>query len=137
MRFHKHIAVFLAVYYFSISAGFAVNLHFCGGELESISTVLTEVVCEKEAVIAKCCSKKKKSANGCCDDSVIDLTEVDDETTLHSDVFLVSSPAIITNYPKLFRQIVSKQKIQALPYYTFQSNAPPLYKLYCTYIYYA
>lgn len=139
MRFHKHIALLLAFYHFGIGAGFAINLHFCKGELESVSTILTEVFCEKETVVAKCCSKKSITVDdSCCDHSIIDLTEVDDETTLNSDPFLFEFLTIIPDdRNKLFKKAIFKNKPQALPYFTFLSNAPPLYQLYCTYIYYA
>lgn len=137
MNFKKHIAIFFAIYYLAIGSGFAINLHFCGGELESVSTALSEIVCGK-VVETSCCSVKKEVVSDCCDDETVDFNEAaDDETILpYSEVF----HACLELLPNVFSigfSEVSARKQAALPFYTFQSNAPPLYKLYCTFIYYA
>ncbi|MFD0964315.1 HYC_CC_PP family protein [Pseudofulvibacter geojedonensis] len=137
MPFKKQIAIFLSILYLSISGGFAVNLHYCGGELESVSTLLTDIVCEEEAVEDKCCSEEKDIPNDCCDDEQIDFNEVDDDTTLNTSVEFFVVNAILPNFETHQFYESEQLKKTALPYYTFQSNAPPLYKLHCSLVFYA
>lgn len=118
-----------------ICVGLTLTVHFCGGTLAGVSAVSITEVCE--ATPDSCCAKKSAAKEGCCNDSVIDLSEVDDETLLYaSDV----SKQFIAVFPSLLEITFKKSSFKnktTLPNYTFQGNAPPLYKLYGTYIFYA
>lgn len=134
MKFKRNTAIVLACYYIVISLGLTLTIHFCGGNLASISTITDKGTCEV-VVEEACCAEEPLLNEGCCSDSVIDFSDIDTDI-----VFLSSSLKlfVLTNpiYYIEFFTSVSTTKL-ALPNYTFQSNAPPLYKLYQSYIYYA
>jgi len=114
-----------------------MTLHFCGGSLAGMSVTSTEVACEMSDVQDVCCAIKSETKSGCCNDAVLDLSEVDEDSLLDSSGIQKQYIEIQTNVAYyLFANTQFDNKV-ALPNYTFQSNAPPLYKLYGTYIYYA
>lgn len=114
-----------------------MTLHFCGGYLAGMSVTSTEVVCETSAIQDACCVVKSETKSGCCNDATLDLSEVDEDSLLDSSNILKEYIAIAPNVAcYLYTNTQFENKV-ALPNYTFQSNAPPLYKLYGTYIYYA
>ncbi len=137
MRFNKHIAVIFAFYYLFISVGLAVNLHYCGGELESISSIFTEASCEMLKAKKGCCLQHNKVNNDCCSNQEIGFTDVDKDTLLTATdtINVFALPATFNNIStnNLEEVLVNKP----LQHYTFQSNAPPLFKLYSSYILYA
>ncbi len=135
MKFKKNIALFLASYYLMISVGLTITLHFCGGSLASITPFLSETNAEP-LVVESCCAKKAPEQE-CCNDEVIDFNDAKEESVLEtfnfSVAFAVTPPVIQT----ICLQELLLETKKTLPNYTFQSNAPPRYKLYGTYIYYA
>lgn len=137
MRFKKNIAIIFTCYYLIICVGLTLTVHFCGGSLASVSATSSEVVCEMQISQGSCCVKKIATIPGCCNDAVVDLSEVDEESLLHDTAIEKQFIAIIPDVVCYFFKSTKLQNKIALPNYTFQSNAPPLYKLYGTYIYYA
>lgn len=118
-----------------ICVGITLTIHFCGGMLASVSAAPTVEVCE--SVPDSCCIKAGKFDEDCCNDSVIDLSEVSDDSLIDSSDISKQFVAIIPDVVDIsFKTTRFNNKI-TLPNYTFQSNAPPLYKLYGSYIYYA
>lgn len=114
-----------------------MTLHFCGGSLAGMSLTSSEVVCEMSGVQDVCCIKKSETKSGCCNDTVLDLSEVDENSLFDSSNILKQYVAVTSNVLYYFNTNTQFKNKVALPNYTFQSNAPPLYKLYGTYIYYA
>jgi len=115
-----------------------LTLHFCGGSLAGMSVISSELVCETELAQEKiCCAKKSPLELGCCNDTVINLSEVDKDSLFDSsDIVKLYLSVVQHEIFYVFKNPSFKHKL-ALPNYTFQSNAPPLYKLYGTYIHYA
>ena len=138
VKVKRNIALFFACYYLIISIGLSLTLHFCGGSLAGMSVISSELVCETELAQEKvCCAKKSALDPGCCNDAVIDLSEVDEDSLFDSSDIVKQYITIVQNEAfYLFKKSSFNNKV-ALPNYTFQSNAPPLYKLYGTYIHYA
>lgn len=135
LQLQKNIAIVFTCYYLMICVGLTLTVHFCSGMLAGVSAITkTEVV---EVAPEACCVAKAKTNKDCCNDAIIDLSEVkEDSLASVFDVF-DGVVAILPKHPiVVFKPLVFTNKI-ALPNYTFQSNAPPLYKLYSTYIYYA
>lgn len=120
-----------------ICVGLTLTIHFCGGMLAGVSAIPQNQISEETTVVEACCIAKTETNKACCNDAVIDLSEVADETVLDaSDI----SKQFIAILPKTliiaFKKANFTNKI-TLPNYTFQGNAPPLYKLYSSYIFYA
>lgn len=137
MKFKRNIAIAFTCYYMMICVGLTLTVHFCGGMLAGVSAITQVEVNDDAPATEACCVAKAKTNKDCCNDAIIDLSEVKDDS-LFSSVDL--SEQFIAVIPELssivFKTIVFENKV-ALPNYTFQSNAPPLYKLYSTYIFYA
>jgi len=112
-------------------------VHFCGGSLAGVSAISSEVACEMEVAQNSCCAKKTTTKPGCCNDTVVDLSEVDDDSLFYDTVGEKQFIAVLPTTAFYSFKITKFQNKVALPNYTFQSNAPPLYKLYGTYIHYA
>jgi hypothetical protein len=113
-------------------------LHFCGGVLESLSTSSDIAKCEMTAKTS-CCSQKNhsNSKGSCCDNTTVDFSDVDTDSLLY-DLSFDFQPLylFVNNYFTFDLPLVSIVKRISL-LYTYKGNAPPLYKLYGTYIYYA
>ena len=139
MTLKKHIASCLAVLYLVLSSGIVVNLHYCCGELETITMVTEHTSCSDDAADS-CCGVEdlsKTADDGCCDDDVINLNDSDVDTVLLTYNGLDLFVGVLNQYESQVFTETAPLIQSALPYYTYQSNAPPLYKLYCTYIHYA
>ncbi len=137
MRFKKNIAIVFTCYYLIICVGLTLTVHFCGGSLVGVSAVSSEVACDLEIAQNACCVKKPTTKPDCCNDAVVDLSEVDEDSLFHDTAIEKQFIAISPNIFYYFYKSTRFQNKVALPNYTFQSNAPPLYKLYETYIHYA
>jgi hypothetical protein len=83
-----------------------------------------------------CCAKETLIPDSCCENEVISFEENQPKITefVSFDLF---SPAVLTSYAWQGFQIeaVSIQE-KNKPEYAFESNAPPLYKLYTQYVFY-
>ncbi len=133
----KTIAIVLTCYYTLICIGLTFTLHFCGGSLESFSSLPSENTCEIVSSKKSCCSEISSSKNDCCDNTIVDLSEVENESLFYKVSFSFQPFYLIFN-DSYFLQIpfVFNLKQKFSDFY-FQGNSPPLYILYGTYIYYA
>ena len=140
MTLKKHIASCLAVLYLILSSGIVVNLHYCCGELETITMVTDHTSCSDDAATS-CCGagdiNTTTDDKGCCDDDVINLNDSDVDNVLLTHNSLDLFVGVLYQYESHVFTESAPSVQSALPHYTYQSNAPPLYKLYCTYIHYA
>lgn len=132
MNLKKCTGLFLAFLLLVSNIGFAFDVHYCGGEIASVSLKTTaEPVVEK-----KCCGSKEKK-NSCCKDKVVHFEKKSDDATIKFFFFQFAFPAVIQDYkPLVFLEIPNFKKKEALSYYA-DANAPPLFKLYHQYIFYS
>ncbi len=111
------------------------NIHLCSGHICSIQTFLNEKKdsCCHESE-SSCCDVNEKDKN-CCKDIVIEqnIDEVlIEKFSFECNHFIVLQNSVIKNFA--FFSINKDLKINA---FLIQSNAPPLFKLYQKYIFYA
>ncbi|HLV46547.1 MAG TPA: hypothetical protein VKY32_05850 [Flavobacterium sp.] len=143
-----HIArILLTVLLFS-QAGFAVNVMYCGNNVDKI--VLNNVwkastdfddSCghhdEEKTQKKPCCENRdeKSTDKKCCFVEVISQSGTDylNVFGLHFDFFIWNDTYFYLNN---FIEIEPETK-DVLPHVSFTSNAPPLYKLYHQFIFYA
>ncbi|GAA3726380.1 MULTISPECIES: hypothetical protein [Flavobacterium] len=132
MNLKKCTGLFLAFLLLVSNIGFAFDVHYCGGEIASVSLKTTaEPVVEK-----KCCGSKEKK-NSCCKDKVVHFEKKSDDATIKFFFFQFAFPAVIQDYkPLVFLEIPNFKKKEVLSYYA-DANAPPLFKLYHQYIFYS
>src|SRR5690606_29238929 len=120
--------------------GLAFNVHYCEGEIASVSSVYNvNEVCEMlpAAVEKACCAEAKKDHESCCDDKTVDLQDKSDDkivkTFSFSDIAILP---IIDCDPVHISEEVPVLQESSSTYYC-DAHAPPLFKLYSQYIFYA
>lgn len=133
MNLKKCISIFIALLLLVSNVGFAFNVHYCGEEIESISVKTAILQKEKKS----CCVEKAIEDESCCKDKVVNFQKKSDNTILK--VFSFDAP-----FTFLFKEsqivgfaFVEDSKIAKVTSYFFEANAPPLFKLYSQYIFYA
>lgn len=132
MKLKKCIGLFLAFLLLVSNIGFAFDVHYCGGEIASVS-LNTSVSASPEK---KCCGSSEKKSS-CCKDKVVQFEKKSDNATLKFFFFQFAFPAVIQEYkPFVFLAIPNFKSDQVISYYA-DANAPPLFKLYHQYIFYS
>ena len=134
MRFKKHISILLAFLILGSNVGLAFNVHYCGGEISSVSlnTTLPSVQSEKG-----CCEKKVVSKkDSCCKDKKIVLKEKADDKIVKSFSFQFDYVFLVPIYQSAVFTALPSFKNNLSPAYYCDANAPPLYKLYSQYLLY-
>ncbi|MBB4800411.1 hypothetical protein HNP37_000450 [Flavobacterium nitrogenifigens] len=132
MNIKKCTGLFLAFLLLVSNIGFALDVHYCGGKIASISLNTTS----KPVIEKKCCGSKEKK-NSCCKDKHVQIEKKSENATLKFFFFQFDFPAVIQEYkPLVFAAVSSFKTRQTLSYYA-DANAPPLFKLYHQYIFYS
>ena len=134
MLFKRHIAFLFAVIYFMTTSGFAITIHYCGGKLEQITTSIENVVCEDEH-LEPCCIESEAD-NDCCSSDTIDIEASDEKVVLNDLDFKIQG--VLPHTSKAPHNVPYRRTLKTkLRNITYNSNAPPLYQLYCQYTFYA
>ena len=140
MIFKKHISFILAFFLLVSNSGLVFNVHFCEGSIASVSSVFSkEEACEMpvQAGGKKCCAEKAKKHKSCCNDKLVNLKDKSDHLILKS--FSFNSDFIFLNEewnPIISSSIFSFNEKYITSYFC-DANAPPFFKLYHKYIFYA
>ncbi len=148
MFLRKQIAVIVAILVLISNSGLAFNIHYCGNKVSGISSVFSkEESCtpsdnqktKKTAVNneKKCCSKKETSHKKCCSDKELNLKNKTEKIVIKTISFDFE-PAFFNEVTQSEILLLTKEQIihQTSKYYC-DAHAPPLYKLYCQYTFYA
>lgn len=133
MNFKKHICMILAFFLLVSNIGFAFNVHYCGDEISSIS-FKTEL--HSNDIEKNCCGEIEKKSK-CCDNKVIHF-----QKKLETSLFKLFSPTTdfeLSNnrWNPITIVLTSNFKLNFPPTYFCDANAPPFFKLYSQYIFYA
>ena len=141
MNIKKCTSLFLALLLLVSNIGLAFNVHFCEGKIASISSVYnlgeTSDASKKSTTDKGCCSEKAKDHKQCCKDKVVDLEDKSADTIIKTFSFQIDAPFLAEDWkPFLFNEIVALKRAEKIVYYC-DANAPPLFKLYNKYIFYA
>ncbi|MEN2414122.1 HYC_CC_PP family protein [Flavobacterium mesophilum] len=132
MNLKKCTGLFLAFLLLVSNIGFAFDVHYCGGEIASVS-LNTSVKASPEK---KCCGEQEKKSS-CCKDKVVHIQKKSDNATFKIFFFQLDFPAAIQEYNTIaFLSIPNFKSNQITSYYS-DANAPPFYKLYNQYIFYS
>lgn len=133
MNFRKHICITLALLLLVSNIGFAFNVHYCGDEISSISfkTSLSSHEIEKN-----CCGEIEKKSN-CCDNKVLRFQKKS-ETSLSNLFFQIAYFQLSNNDWNLNPLVaIPNFKINSNQTYFCDANAPPYFKLYSQFVFYA
>lgn len=142
MKFNKHISILLTLLLLVSNMGLALNVHYCKGEISDVSLAYRqhEPCITHEAAEAKsCCASAGESHKSCCENDIVKLK---DSNT--SDNIIVKSLQLdlnvfcTVNEWRPFQSFYTTQiAVKDTPSFYCEANAPPLFKLYCSYILYA
>ena len=139
MNFKKHISLLTALLILVSNSGLAFSVHYCEGKIASISSVYSdEEVCDEPVVVEKtCCAKVETTHKDCCSDKKVDLKNKTEKIIIKT-ISLDFEPAFFSEYNSHIFAVAETPKFvdEKVAFYC-DSNAPPLYKLYCQYTFYA
>lgn len=134
MNFKKQISIFLAVLLLVSNVGLAFNVHYCGGEISSVSlnSTLPSLKSEKG-----CCEKIVDKKDSCCKDKKIVIQKKVDNGIVKSFSFQFDYSFLVPEHNNLivFTVVPSFKNNLNLSYYC-DANAPPLFRLYSQYLLY-
>lgn len=141
MRSKKFASVFLAVLLLMSNIGLALNVHYCGDKIASISSAFSSVESSKKTDNTKkdcCCTKEDNDNPSCCKNKVVDLKKDTKDMIVKTFSFQIDAPFILIKTSELTFAKAEKAVLNSIvTEYYFSPNAPPLFKLYQQYIFYA
>lgn len=133
----KTTSIIVAFFLLLSSTGMAFNIHYCKGKIAAISSVFEkENSCVDQCDISEttCCSSTIDH-DDCCTDNLLE-TSVDDATNLNFSLDFDWIPLNLEGQG-MSPFSVEILLVKNISDYTFDSNAPPLYKKYSQLIFYA
>lgn len=140
MKIKRHISLLLAMLILVSNVGLAFNVHYCGGEIASVSLAYKSgMPCmEQSDAESSCCAATEKK-DSCCSDSKVDLKKNTTDNIIVKSFQLDLGAFTITDN---WKPVISAETEEAVvksdtPSFYCDSNAPPLFKLYCQYLFYA
>jgi hypothetical protein len=141
MKFQKHISIFLAFFLLVSNVGFAIDVHYCCGEIASVKPVIWETVESQNAVEESCCPPKASSnveeKDSCCKDKVVHFQKKSENVIIKSISFQPDFNFLFEEWnPIVFSEFPIFESGQITSYYC-DANAPPLFKLHHQYTFYA
>lgn len=141
MNFRKHIGITLAFLILAANMGFAINVHYCHDEVASVSIAYKlEESCTHHAEEKKACcaAGAEDDHKHCCKDDFVKLQ--DDK----ADNIIVKSLQLDLGtfcHAGDWKPVPSYSEVPLLAQqnasFYCEAHAPPLFKLYCQYIFYA
>ncbi|HEX8562461.1 MAG TPA: hypothetical protein VF676_05720 [Flavobacterium sp.] len=136
----KCTSLFLAMLLLVSNIGLAFNVHYCEGEIASVSSIYSnEEVCEMPVAPAEkaCCAEAAKDHKSCCKDKTVDLQDKSDDIIVKTFSIVLDAFVPVPSWkPVRYRTDAPSLKEQITSYYC-DAHAPPLFKLYSQYILYA
>jgi hypothetical protein len=133
MNFRKQICSLLTVLLLVSNVGFAFNVHYCGDEIASVSL---KPLFSLKVTEENCCGIVEKKSH-CCKDKIFHFQKKSETSTFNVFTFNPDTiflnvdwkPTLITSTPNFKRNSITS--------YFCDANAPPFFKLYSQYIFYA
>ncbi len=140
MRIQKCTSLFLAIMLLVSNFGFAFNVHFCDDKIASISSAFIVENNKKDNFPKQdcCCKTDDKEKDSCCKDKVVDLKKDTKDVIIKTFSFQIDAPFLLIKSRELL--FAKAEKIRSntnVTEYYCSPNAPPLFKLYQQYIFYA
>ena len=135
MNFRKHISIVLSALILLANLGMSFTVHYCKDEIASVSFQYEmEEPCVEKAT--SCCAIEP-SHDSCCSNKLIKVEKKTDDI-LVKIVQLELQPAVFnTDWEPTFNAFESEIATSNRVGFYCDSNAPPLYKLHCQFVFYA
>ena len=114
MKFKKHISFILAFFLLVSNIGFAVDVHYCGGEVASVKAIYWKNTEFPNSVKDNCCGPKVTSnvqkKDSCCKDKVVHFQKKSDGFDAKSFSFQSEMPFLVVNQNSIFTTFRSNFK---------------------------
>jgi hypothetical protein len=132
MKVKKCTSFLLALLLLISNIGIAFNVHYCGDSIASIS-----LKSESFSIISKkdCCNVVEKTSH-CCKNKIVHFEKKSNNSIIKVFSFELFTPSCIRTRKPISFVLPSFEKSNILLYYC-DAHAPPLFKLYSQYIFYA
>jgi len=138
MKMPKHISILISFLILFSNIGLAFNVHYCHDKISGISLAYKATDCKKKAAPKSCCAMAVKADKKCCKSHLVKLQDKTDQVIVKSLALDLAAFYPVPDWNP--SQLVIKDAQFALkenPSFYCESHAPPLFKLYCQYIFYA
>ncbi|MFM9826000.1 HYC_CC_PP family protein [Flavobacterium sp.] len=133
MIIKKQLSVFLSIFILVSNLGLAFNVHYCNDAIASISL---RSQFQYSSAEKNCCGSFKKKSS-CCQDKVFHFQKKSENVSFDSLTFSPYFTFTVDNWnPFVFNENLIFKSEKTRPYYC-DANAPPLFKLYHQFIFYA
>ncbi|MBU8893815.1 MAG: hypothetical protein KOO66_13630 [Bacteroidales bacterium] len=123
------VAIILSMFYMTLSTGAMVNIHYCGGELESIKV---------NSIPVSCCCGDTEMTNSCCQDEEL-ILKLDVDQQIVSLTNNVPENLFVFTY-LFFRldlvQEIEIKEVDTRNYYNPPPKLEPIWLINCTLTYY-
>jgi hypothetical protein len=134
MNCKRVIGFFLALLILVSNVGFAFTMHYCGGKVASVSVQTLESNSIKKK---GCCAQKEIEKDSCCKNKTVHFEKKTDNATLKVFSFEPIELYLIPEFKKLTTvQQPTFVSTSAETYYC-DAHAPPLFKLFHQFLFYA
>jgi hypothetical protein len=122
--------------------GFAINVHYCHNEVSSVSFAYkADAPCtamEKKKKETKSCCAAKENTKKCCKSHLVKLkNDKADNIIVKSLQFDLSAFYAVEEWKPAQFTAYTQVDAHETPSFYCEAHAPPLFKLYCQYIFYA
>ena len=150
MRLSRHISILLALLILASNMGLAFNVHFCEDSISSVSLAYERAEPknehhkkeahnhEQDNDRKSCCAASTTDHDSCCDNDVVKIEDTGEGKvivkTLQLELGTLCGFVDLNPVPNYAFEILP---VKNQPSFYCESNAPPLFKLYCQYILYA
>jgi hypothetical protein len=141
MKLNRHISILLAFLILASNVGLALNVHYCKDKVSSVTLAYRlEEPCndhhKKET--KSCCAAAEESHKSCCKNDIVKLQDNSDNIIVKSlQLDLGAFCAINSEWNPSQFAYHAPALSQQTPSFYCEAHAPPLFKLYCRYIFYA
>ncbi|MFP9098246.1 HYC_CC_PP family protein [Flavobacterium sp. RHBU_24] len=141
MQFKRFIGALLSALILFSNIGLALNVHYCHGSVSAVTLAYSQKdACAEKAETKKgaCCAAPNESHKSCCKNSIVKLQDKTDTAITKSlQLDLGVFYAVDVYHPITIFYADAPVTVKDSPSFYADSNAPPLYKLYCQYVLYA
>jgi len=140
MKLRRYIGIILTTLILFSNIGLALNVHYCHGEVSSVALAYKTDVHTgyKQKGILSCGADVSNETKSCCKNELVKLQDKTDSTIIKSLQLDLGTFCAINEFKPftLYYSEVAAAKKETPSFYC-DSHAPPLFKLYCQYIFYA
>jgi hypothetical protein len=141
MQSKKLTSLFLALVLLISNLGLAFNVHYCGDQIASFSSVFATMQTPENNTSSNatcCCVSNKEIEISCCKDKVVDLKKETKEVVIKTISCQIDVPfTLVKSYQIDFVKAEPAVFNSKVSIYFCRPNAPPLFKLYQQYLFYA